>query len=702
MRIPLILQSDRSECAVACLAMVAAFHGNTASLRDYRARFRTSHRGTTLASLRDYAEQLGFKCRGVRAELDELAQLRRPAILHWELDHFVVLQSVGRRWVTVVDPAVGLRRLRTVEVSDRFTGVALELSPTLGFVRRKETASVGLLDFIPAFRGLGGALAAACVLTVTLQAFALAMPLNMQLAVDHGVRQGDWGIVTALALGFGFVGLISATTAWLRDLLVQYVGSSSTFRIVTGLAHHLFRLPDSWFTARHTGDVVSRFASTAPIGQFLMTGAFGLLVDAVMVVGAFAILLLYSWDLTAVLCTFLAAFALLRFGTVGHVRNLTHEAIGAGAREDSSFIENVERHRAIKLLGAEALREDAWGEQYVESINADLRLARFGAHVGFAGGAIGAVQSVVVLLLGAGKVIDGMFTLGMLFAFSSYGGLFSMRVHAVIESVVTFRMLRLHRERIADIVLEPRETPAEERGFRRSLQGRIDVQSLRFAYGDDAPAVIEAFDLAIKPGEFVAIEGPSGAGKSTFIKLLGKLLVPSGGTIRIDGVDLRELDTRHYRSQIGVVMQDDDLFSGTLLENITLVESAVDRARAEEAARAACIHDDIIGMPMDYLTLVGPMGSTLSGGQRQRLMIARMLYRRPRLVLLDEGTAHLNDELQQKVLDRVLALGVTVIAASHDERVLVRAHRRVRFPHFAGRSAGGEPGNDEIGAGVLE
>ena len=487
MRIPLVLQSDRSECAVACLAMVAGFHGHNASLREFRERFRTSQRGTTLAGLRDYAEQLGFKCRGIRAELDELDQIRAPAILHWDLDHFVVLQKVGRGRVTVLDPAVGQRRMRIADVDDRFTGVALELAPTLEMVRRRPTPTIGLPDFLPVFRGLGGTLATVCALTLALQVFALAMPLNTQLAVDQGVRQGDLGVVAALAIGFGLVGLAAAATEWLRSLLVQYVGSSATFRIVSGLAHHLFRLPDAWFTARHTGDVVSRFASTAPIGQFLITGAFGVLVDVLMVLGALAILLVYAWQLTAVLCMFLAAFAMLHLGTAGRVRDLTFESITAGANEDTSFIENVERHRAIKLLGAEALREDAWGDRYVESLNADVRLARFGAHVGFAAGAVGAVQGVVMLLLGAGRVIDGLFTLGQRFAFSSYAALLTTRIHAVVAALVAFRMLKLHRERIADIALEPRETPLGQEGAKHDVQGRVDIEGLRFRYGDDAP-----------------------------------------------------------------------------------------------------------------------------------------------------------------------------------------------------------------------
>ena len=572
-------------------------------------------------------------------------------------------------------------------MSKSFTGVALELAPTITLSSAKPPAeSEGTLSdavpwrtFMPVFRGLGRSLMAVFVMTVALQAFALIMPLNLQFTIDQGVRQGDWTIVAALAIGFGLVGLISATTEWLHALLVQYVANTAAFRMVTGLAHHLLRLPDEWFVARHTGDVISRFRSTTPVGQFLMAGAFKIVVDAAMVLGTLAILLVYEWLLTLVLIAFVTLFAGLRFGTFARIRNLTHEAITAKAHEESSFIENVERHRAVKLLGAEALREDAWGERYVESINTDLRLARFSAHVSFAGGATAAVQAVTMLMLGAGQVIDGVFSLGMLLAFSTYSAQFSARAFSLIESLVELRMLRLHRERIADIALEDRETPRERSGVQRKLRGQVEVDALDFGYGD-GPPVLTGLSFSVSPGEFVAIAGVSGAGKSTLVKLLCKLLPPTGGSILIDGVDLAGLDTQDYRNQLGVVMQDDDLFSGSLLENIALVEQGADMERVERAARMACIHDDIQRMPLGYLTLVGHMGSTLSGGQRQRVMIARALYRQPAMMLLDEGTAHLNDALQQRILEYIKGTGVTMIAVTHDEGVLRRADRRVELP----------------------
>ena len=676
----MVLQADRAECGLACLAMIAGYHGHRASLHEYRSKFHISQRGASLKRIRDFAEGLGFKCRAVRAELEELPQLRAPAILHWDLDHFVVLKSAGRKRIAIVDPAMGARSLTIQETGKRFTGVALELAPTAALTKRKVAEAIKLSSFLPSFRGLGRTLGAVFAMTLALQVLALVMPLNTQFTVDQGIRQGDLHIVAALALGFGLIALISAGISYLRSLLIQYAGNTSAFRIVSGLAHHLIRLPDPWFEARHTGDVISRFESTTPIRQFLMTGAFAMFVDGLTALGALGVLLAYSWELTLAACGFLAVFAALKLGVYVPLRNLTHESIAANAREDSSFIENVERHRAIKLLGAEAYREDAWGVRYVESINANARLTRFGIHVNFASSVVGGIEGVVMLLLGAAKVVAGEFTLGMLIAFTAYNGMFTGRVHALIDALLELRMLRLHQERIADIGLEERESPTDRPGARHEVQGALEARSVTFAYGDDEEPVLHRFSLAVAPGEFVAIQGESGTGKSTLVKLLCKLLRASEGKVLIDGIEIDRLDTAHYRSQVGVVMQDDDLFSGSVLENIALGEAGADVERAEAAARQACIHDDIARMPMGYLTLVGHMGSTLSGGQRQRLMIARAIYGKPKLLILDEGTAHLNDELQQRVLNNLVSLGITIVAVTHDEKVLKRANRTIRLP----------------------
>ena len=681
MRVPIVLQADASECGIACLAMVAAHFGYHQTLREYRSQFRISQRGTTLANLRNHAQKLGFQGRAVKLELEELQLLRRPAILHWAFDHFVVLIAVGRNRIRIVDPAHGERTVTMAEVGGKFTGIALELLPTPTLKPRKSEEAIRLGTFFPAFKSLGASLSGVFMMALALQAFALAMPLHVQFTIDQGIREGDWNLTVALAIGFGLVGLISAATQWLRTLLAQYVGNASSFRMVAGLGHHLLRLPDPWFEARHTGDVMSRFASTEPVREFLMTGVFSIVIDSVMTLGALAILTAYSPKLAIVASLILLLILGIRLVTFDWLRNLTQETIIAEAGESTSFIENVERHRAIKLLGAESSREDVWQERLVAHLNSQTKLVRFNAHISLAGTSLATLQSVLLLMLGAGMVIDGSFTLGMFIAFSSYAGTFSTHAQSLIERLIGLRMLRLHRERIADIAVEEREPSPVEPSVPNRILGNIEVQDLQFSYDDDSPSLFEALNLQVNQGEFIALEGASGSGKSTFIKLLCKLIQAREGTILVDGLDLRRIETKSYWRKLGIVMQDDDLFTGNLLENIAVELEDLDMDRVHMAARLACLHDEVMRMPMEYITRVGHMGSTLSGGQKQRVMIARAIYRRPAIFLLDEGTAHLNDELQQQVLKNLKDTGATIIAATHDDRVSACADRRVRFEH---------------------
>ena len=646
-------------------------------MRGHRGKFSVSQRGTTLAQLREYAESIGFQCRAVKVHMDLLDQLQLPAILHWDLNHFVVLESVKNRVVHIVDPALGRQRLDSNEVSAHFTGVALEMSPTPTMKPSRPSQSVRLIDFLPAFRGLEGSLFNVFLITIALQVFTLIMPLSTQFMVDQGIRQSDLGIVIAIAIGFSGVVVVSAIANWTRSLLVLYVGNTAAFRVVSSLVHRLIRLPDFWFVSHHTGDVISRFESTSHVRNFLITGAFTILIDAAVTMGVLVVLFLYSPVLTLATLVFLILFSSLTYGTSGRMRGLTNEMINANARERTTFIENVERQRAIKLLGMAVLREDVWSEQYVESVNANTRLMKFSAHVGLANGVLGGLESITVLMLGSASVIAGSFTLGMMFAFISYANMLSSRSRSLIGALVGLRLLRLHLERISEISLENVED-GENSLHEQTLKGEVEVQELTFRYGDDQPAVLQEFNLKVAPGEFLVISGRSGSGKSTIIKLLCGLIHPQKGAIRIDGIDLKSFGINQYRRQLGVVMQDDDLFSGSLLENIA-IENRFNVDKVKQAAREACIHDEIMRLPMEYHTLVGHMGAAMSGGQKQRVMIARAFYRKPAIFIMDEGTAHLNDELQQAVLRNLRSTGSTIIAVTHDDRVIAHADQHINL-----------------------
>ena len=679
-RLPAIRQAEAAECGLACLAMIASFHGHEVDLNALRRRFPVSLKGVTLKDLMQIAARLGLAGRAVRLEPENLRKLRLPAILHWDMNHFVVLRSVGRKQVTVHDPALGVRVLTDAELSQHMTGVALELTPTQTFERRRERERVGIFDMVGRVSGLGRALGQALALSLILQLFVLASPFYMQIAVDEAVVKGDEGLLAALAIGFAFLALINVIATWLRAIVALQLGNVLSFQMVVRLFHRMMRLPLPFFERRHIGDLISRFHSTQPIKDMLNEGLVAVLVDGLMALGTLVLMFVYSGRLALVVLTAITLYVTLRLTLFRPLRRRTDDQIHAQARQDSSFIETVRAIQSIKLFGREAERESAWQNRYAGFVNAGIRVGRL--QIGFkaANDLIYGIENVVTIYLGARLALDGAITIGMLFAFMAYKQQFLDKVARLVEKGIDLRMLDLHLERLGDIALAERERGHDEPlNLSRPLAGAIELRGVAFRYAETEPHVFEGVDLRIEPGEYVAITGPSGGGKTTLMKLMVGLFEPTAGEVLIDGFPLHALGLQSVRAQIGVVMQEDHLLSGSILENIAFFDPATDLTSAQACAEMAGIHADIMRMPMGYNTLIGDMGSTLSGGQRQRVLLARALYRKPRILFLDEGTSHLDPALEAQVNAALATLAVTRVIIAHRPQTVAAASRVLRL-----------------------
>ncbi len=675
-RLPMVRQSEVAECGLACLAMVASYHGHELDLNTLRRKFPVSVKGVTLKELLQVAGRLGLAGRALRLEPEHLKQLRLPAILHWDLNHFVVLRHVGRRSITIHDPARGVRKLSYAELSGHMTGVALELTPTPNFEKKREVERIGLFTLVGRLTGLGRALTQALLLSLILQVFVLVSPFYMQIAVDDAVVKGDGGLLTALAIGFGLLTLINVTAMALRSVVSLQLGNVLSFQMTVGLFHHLLRLPLPFFERRHIGDLISRFGSTQPIKDLIAEGLVGALVDGLMAAATLVLIFAYSWILALVVIAALALYVLLRLSAFSSLRRRTEDQIHERARQDSTFIETARAVQSIKLFGRESEREGLWQNRYAGFVNAGIRLGRL--QIGFkaANDLIFGVENVVTIYLGARLALDGALTIGMIFAFMSYKQQFLDKVARLVEKAIDFRMLDLHLERLGDIALAKRERGHDHPvNLSRPLQGAIELRGVAFRYSDGEPNIIEGIDLSIEPGDFVAITGPSGGGKTTLMKVMLGLFDPTAGEVLIDGNPMHSLGLQNFRSQVGVVMQDDQLLSGSILENIAFFEPQTDQAWAQRCAELAGIHHDIMRMPMGYQTLIGDMGSALSGGQRQRVLLARALYRRPRILFLDEGTSHLDPQLEARVNAAIGELNMTRVIIAHRPQTIVAARR---------------------------
>ena len=677
--VPIILQTEAAECGLACLAMVAGAHGLDTDLPVLRQRFSLSLKGVTLAQMVRMADAMGFNARALRAEVDELAQVQLPCVLHWDLNHFVVLVKLRRGVAWIHDPARGLRRVGAADVSRHFTGVVLELEPAAGFMPARQRRTITLRQLLGPVRGVKRSLGQILVLALALEVLVLLGPFFMQWVVDGVLVSGDRDLLLTLGVGFALLVLIQAATAAARSWAVLVLSTSLNLQWLVNVFAHLLRLPVAWFEKRHAGDIWSRFSSVQQIQKTLTTSFVEALIDGVLVVLTLAMMALYSLTLTAVALAAVTVYAALRWLFYKPLAAASEEALVFEARQSSHFLESLRGVQAIKLFNAQGDRQSRFANLVVETMNAHITIRKLELLLAVLHRGLFGLERVAVIWIGALLVLDSRLSVGMLFAFFAYKETFAARVSGLIDKTVEVRMLKLQGERLADIVLTPPEV--EVAGALRELGGGIELRDVSFGYADGEPEVLKNVSLKIDAGDSVAIVGPSGCGKTTLLKLMLGLHAPSSGVVLCNGVPLERVGLRAWRDHVGVVMQDESLFSGSIADNISFFSAEPDPEWVVQCARVASVHDDIEAMPMGYHTLIGDMGASLSGGQKQRILLARALYKRPAILLLDEATSSLDVDRERTVNDAVRQLALTRVIVAHRPETIASANRVIALHH---------------------
>lgn len=665
-KLPLIRQTEASECGLACVAMVASFHGRQTDLNTLRRRYPVSLKGAKLRDLMLLAAQLKFACRPLRIEFEQLGQLHLPAILHWDMNHFVVLKSVTRRGLVVHDPANGEAYLSFAEASPHVTGVALELRPTEEFSATDDRARLPFRTFWGRMSGSAHAMLQILALSVVLEVVLLAAPFYMQMTIDEVIARGDLDLLTVLALGFALLTVIKIATSALRSFIVLILQNTLSFQIGARLFRHLVRLPMSFFEKRHVGDVLSRFGSIEPIRNMIAEGMILGLIDGVMAMLTLVMMFIFSASLGIIACFAFLLYAVLRIGLFRVLWRRNDEVIQSKAQENSTFIESLRAIQSLKLLNAEDEREGQWLNRYADFVNANVRLGRAKIAFKTINDAIFGFETIVSIYIAARLALGNVITVGMIVAFMSYKQQFIERAVMLVEKVLDYRLLGLHLERLSDIALTPIEAGHERPlSYSPVVQGAIELRNVSFRYAETEPLVLENINLSISPGQFITIMGPSGSGKTTLMKIIVGLLEPTSGDILVDGNPISGMGKRVYREHVGAVMQEDQLLSGSIADNICCFEPDFDEEHMRHCAELAGIHDEIMHMPMSYNTLIGDMGSSLSSGQKQRVLLARALYRRPKILCLDEGTAHLDVEKEREINTKLRGLIMTRVSVAH-------------------------------------
>jgi len=679
--VPIYLQREAAECGLVCVGMVAAFHGFESDLAQLRIRFPTSMRGMSLKTVLHIANSLRLTARAVRLELPSLTRLSLPAILHWDHRHFVVLvkakKSFGCLRFLIHDPATGARWISLDEMTRNFTGVAVELDRANDFESKSERRQLRISQLFSSGSGIRRTITNVLGLSLTLQIGILISPLFIRTVVDIALPANDSNLLLILSTGFFALSLALAFFTWLRSLVLAISVSSASFQLSANLVRKLLGLPLQWFTARNVGSIIASVQAVKPISDIFTKGLASSLVDGVLAIFTLLIMMLLSVKLTIVSLCALFIYGLARLILLRPILDLKRSLIVAEAAEYNVAVETVQGIAAIKLAVQEGTRRAVWQQKKIEVINLNIRLARLTAIVEALDVLAPNVGTIVIVYFGAILVMSGAFSLGTAFSFMLYKQFFSRSAMNLVQAIGEYKSMDVHLENVADIALCESERRENSTETAQELKGSIKLENIWFRYGIGENYVLQGVTIDVSPGQIIAIAGKSGGGKTTLMKIMQGLHEPNKGQIWIDGQPKAMFGRSAFRSQIGVVAQDDVLYTGTIASNISFFDPEISMERVIECAMITAIHDDILSMPMGYETICGELGSTLSGGQRQRILLARALYRRPKILFLDEGTAHLDVATENKVQSAIRELGITCIIVAHRPEVLVAADRVV-------------------------
>ena len=701
-RVAWIRQMEVADCGAACLAMVLAYHGKHVPLDELREMTSTNRDGVDALAVTQAARWYGLRAQGVAADVDALRHLPPASILHWEFDHFVVFERVARKSVYIVDPALGRRRLSFEAFGRAYTGVAIlvepgddfapgeEAAPTpssaaqerphgarrlrsggpgtgavLGSGARSHSTNRGTWRYLRPLLGQSRMLGRVLVTSVLIRLVALALPLLTALIVDEIAPRNDRHLL--VVIGAAMAGLVAYyfLASLVRAHLLLRLRTYLDVRLTTNFVEHLVDLRYSFFLRRSAGDLMMRLQSNTDVREILTTGALSALLDG----GLASLYLILLVALSPPLAALVAGLGLLQVAVLvlswRRNQHLMSESLHVEAKAQGYTYQLLAGIETLKAAGAEQRAAKQWEGLYVDQVNVALARGRLNALVNAVMGALQMGSPLAVLVYGTFLVLDGQISLGTMLAAAALAVGFLEPLAELVTTGLDVQLTRSYMERINDVLDAPREQEGQTVSPAPALRGHVRADAVSFAYGSLAPPVVRDVSLEVRPGQRLGIAGRSGSGKSTLAHLLLGFYSPSSGRIYFDGTELNRLEVHSLRRQLGIVTQRPYLFGSSIRENISLTDPAIPFEDVVEAAKQACIHDEIVAMPMGYDTLLIDGGASLSGGQQQRIALARALVHRPAILLLDEATSDLDTVTERAVLQHLDSMGCTTIVIAH-------------------------------------
>lgn len=665
---PSHIASEHNECGMSCIAMILSELGRASSLAELRSKHRCSDRGMAVEDLMAVLFEEGVSSSAYRLEVGEMACLQLPAILHWEMDHYVVAKAVRKGAVLIADPGGTIKWYSPSEIERKFTGIALCVSAMPSFQKRRKRGEISILKTLSLRDASASAVIQTLVLSVVIQICLILAPYYSQLAVDEAIGPDGARLLLVLSMGFVLVAGFNCICEILRGTVSQIISYNVGWNLTRRLFDHMLRLPLPWFDRRKAADTLLRFDSIIPIRDLVSASCINGAVDGAMSIAMIAFVFYYSFEIGVV--TVVAAMAISMFKVIVVPKNLllAMGKLQAEVDESSFKLEVISRIQSIKSSSAESFLQERWARKLKSLLDATYRSATFNIHVNAVEAFGVSFAGIAVMYLAVDSVMENQLSIGAIFALSAYSTQFIRRSGLVIDQLISWRLTELHSGRISEIALETAEV-GEGGALLDPLQ-RITARGLGYRFSPKDPILLNNATFSVGARDFVVVRGKSGAGKSTLMKVLAGLLPPLTGVIEYNGIPSSQVNLRQIREQLGIVLQDDQLVAGTLLENVTMYSPKPNLDRAWLALSIACVDSDVRSMPMGIRTAISESGKNLSAGQRQRILLARAFYKGARIYILDEATANIDIDTEKKIFSNLREIGVGVLLVTHREQTI--------------------------------
>jgi ATP-binding cassette, subfamily B, bacterial HlyB/CyaB len=679
-RYPWVEQQSSSDCGAACLAMLCAYWGNPIPVHILREQANVGRSGTSLKGLATAAEKIGFHARPVRANLLRMAEHDAPWIAHWEATHFVVVYQIKGDRVTLADPALGQRVITRRAFQEHWTGYALLLEATsrLSETTTSKSSFGRYFGTLLAYRSL---ILQIIFFSVLIQIFGLVTPLLTQVILDRVVVEKSLNTLNVFALGLFLFNIGNISLASVRQYLLSFLSNRLDLTLISGFISHTLSLPLKFFEARRVGDILTRVQENQKIQRFLIQQVVLAWLNFLTGFIYLGLMLYYNWRLTLLVLLLIPPILLLTLGATPMLRQISREVFKETTDQSSVLVEMMTGINTIKAVASEKEIRWRWEDHLTRQMNTQFRGQKLGIKLQAMSGLINAMGSTALLWYGATLVIQDQLTIGQFVAFNMMMGYVISPVVALANLWDELQDVLISVERLDDVFeASPEALPGQSLLMLPCLRGDVCFDNVTFRYSEDEDRnTLQNISFEVAAGQMIAIVGRSGSGKTTLVNLLEGLYQPHHGRVLIDGHDVRHVAQDSLRSQFGVVPQECFLFSGTVLENITLYRSEYSLEQAVEVAKLAEAHSFIQNLPMGYNTKVGERGVCLSAGQRQRIAIARALLGNPRILILDEATSALDTESESRF--QVNLAQISGKSSRQARTVFVIAHRLSTIRH---------------------